>query len=111
MTKVLAQRPTMSVGETEIGAVNYTDHMDSDELLTGTPTVVEDTTTDLTLANKVVNSETYEESDTGDTVAVSKAVTFTVSGGNVANSPYTIVVTVDTDKGRVLINELVLSFE
>jgi hypothetical protein len=97
MVLTLPQMHTISVGDTEKVSVNYTEHLDVGESLTGTPTVVEITTTDLTIGNKVVSSVTYVESGTGNTVAVGSAVQFTVSGGTAAHSPYTISVTVSTN--------------
>lgn len=110
MPVVLDQIHTISVGETETVAVNYTAHLDSGESLTGTPTVAEQTTTDLTISNKAVNTATYTEADTGNTVAVGAAVRFSVAGGTVANSPYTIRVTVSTDAtpARTFVRDLKL---
>ena len=112
MAKQLSQRHTVSVGETEVVAVNYTDHLDSGELLTGTPTVAEQTTSDLTLANKAVNTATYLEAVSGDTVAIGAAVQFSALGGTAANSPYTIRVTVTTDAtpARTFVRDLLLSW-
>jgi len=97
MVIALPQTFVISVGDTETVAVNFTDHLDSGELLTGTPTVVEVTTSDLTLGSKAVNTATYVESQSGDTVAIGAAVQFSVSGGTAANSPYKIRVTCSTD--------------
>jgi len=97
MVLVLPQRPCISVGDTETAAINFTDHLDSGELLTGTPTAVEVTTSDLTIGSVAVNTATYVEAETGDTVAIGAAVQFSVSGGTTANSPYLIRVTVSTD--------------
>lgn len=112
MVLKLQQYHQISVGDTEVISVNYTDHLDSGESLTGTPTVAEVTTTDLTLASKAVNSSTYVEADTGDTVAVGAAVQFTAKGGTAANSPYTIRITVSTDAtpARTFVRDVLLSF-
>ena len=113
MPITLPQRPAISVGDTEVVSVNYTDHLDAGESLTGTPTVVEVTTTDLTLGSKVVSTSTYVEADSGDTVAVGAAVQFTVAGGLVANSPYTIRITVGTDAtpARTFVRDIQLGWE
>ena len=113
MVVYLPQRPIISVGDIEKVSVNFTDHLDSGESLTGTPTVVEVSTTDLTLASKAVNSATYVEAVTGDTVAIGKAVQFTVTGLTVANSPYTIRVTASTNAtpARTFVRDLYLSAE
>jgi hypothetical protein len=113
MPIVLPQRPAISVGDTEVVSINYTDHLDSGESLTGTPTVAEVTTTDLTLDDKAVNTATYVEADSGDTVAVGAAVQFSVAGGTAANSPYTIRVTVSTDAtpARTFVRDVKLGWE
>lgn len=89
------QKPTIAVGEIRNVAVSFADVLDSGELLTGTPTVVEVTTTDLTLSSKAVNTAALTIN--GESVAIGKAVQFRVSGQLVANSPYTIKITVSTD--------------
>ena len=113
MVLYLPQRPIISVGDTEKVSVNFTDHLDSGESLTGTPTVVEVTTSNLNMASKSVNAATYIESQTGETVAIGKAVQFTVTGGLANNSPYTINVTVSTDAtpARTFVRRIYLSFE
>ena len=90
---------TISVGETELVSIDYSRHLDNGELLTGTPTVVEVTTSDLTLANKQVNTVAYVHQY--GTAEIGWAVQFSVSGQMVANSPYTIRVTVSTDASIV----------
>ncbi len=102
----LEQRPTVSVGETEIVSIDYTDKLDASELLTGTPTVTEVTTTDLTLTNKVVN--TAEARILGRDVDIGKAVQFKVSGQKI-NTQYSIRITVSTDSGRTLVRDAVLT--
>ena len=113
MVVILPQRHIVSVGDTEVVSVNFTDHLDSGESLTGTPTIVEVTTTDLTLANKAVSTATYVESETKDTIAVGAAVQFSVLGGTAANSPYSISVTVSTDATipRTFVRYVSLTFE
>ena len=85
----------MSAGETRAFAVNYTDKLESGELLTGTPTIVEVTTSDLTLANKAVSTGSL--TILGDTVATGAAVQWTVAAGSGLSGEYTIRVTVGTD--------------
>ena len=92
-------RPTsdVSVGATRIISVDLTDDLDlfpSPTLLTGTPMIVEVTTTDLTLASKAVSTAAL--SINGRTVAIGKAVQFT-GAGFVDGVTYTIRVTVSTD--------------
>ena len=72
------QIQTIVVGETRNVAVSFAAKLDSNELLTGTPTVVEVTSSDLTITNAVVS--TAELTILSETVAIGQAVTFTVSG-------------------------------
>ena len=112
MPITLSQDRTLSTGATRRVRINYTIDLDSGVSLTGTPTVVEVTTSDLTLDDKIVNTSTYIDRATGKTVEVGKAVTFTVAGG-VANTTYRIRVTVETDSlpAETLVYDVLLSWE
>lgn len=88
------QQPVMAVGEARNFAVSFADVLDAGELLTGTPTVTEETTTDLTIASKVVN--TAELTIDGRTTAIGQAVQFRVSGQLLTHTPYTLKITVGT---------------
>ena len=94
MVKVLSQVPCISAGETDMCAVDFTDRLDSGELLTGTPTITEVTSSDLTLGNKAVSTGAL--TIYGATVATGMAVQFSVSGQQ-ADTLYTISITVSTD--------------
>ena len=83
------------VGETNNFAVSFAGVLDSGEVLTGTPTVVEVTTSDLTIANVAVNSSALTINER--TVAIGNAVQFNVLGQLAANSPYTLKITAMTD--------------
>lgn len=111
MAIVLEQRHTVSVGSTRVVRINCTRDLDSGASLTGTPTIVEVTTTALTLASKAVNAATYIESQTGDTVAIGKALEFTVTGG-VAGTTYTIRASCSTNSSpaETLVYDLYLTF-
>ena len=78
----------------------------STELLTGTPTITEVTSSDLTITNKLVSAS--ELSISGRTVAIGRAITFTVSGG-VAKTSYVINCIVDTDAGQTLVGNVRLN--
>ena len=91
--------PKLSVGDTDIAAIDLTDYLDSGETFTGTPTVVEITTTDLTITNKQVNTAALTLN--GRTVAIGAAIQFKISGQLAARS-YTIQVTGSTTSGRTL---------
>ena len=102
----------MSAGATRNVAFDFTDELDADELLTGTPAVVDVGPGTLTLTNKTVNtSALIFDYGTPDqrTVAIGKAVQFSVT--NVAaDTMYVIKVTVSTTSTpeEVLVAEYVL---
>ena len=76
-------------------AVDFTDLLDGDEVLTGTPTVVDvNATGDLTIAS--IRKNTAAIVVNGRTVAINKAVQFSVSGFD-ADATYTLRVTCATD--------------
>jgi len=96
MTLNLAEeRPVTAVGETNNFAISFVNILDEGELVIGTPTVVEETTSDLTISNKAVNTSTLIINS--KTVIAGKAVQFSVSGQLEASSPYVIKITVGTD--------------
>lgn len=68
----------IATGETRNVAIDFRGKLDSGELLTGTPTIVEVTTTDLTLSSKAVSTTALTIN--GETVAIGEAVTFKVAG-------------------------------
>jgi len=95
-------------GETRLVSVDYTDKLDAGELLTGTPTIVEVTTSDLTLANKVVNTAALTIRNR--TVIIGQAVQFSVAGGQ-DGAAYTIQITVTTDSSpaQTLVDQIRLN--
>lgn len=95
-TSFATQRPCKTASETRNAGVSFANKLDSGELLSGTPTVVEVTTSALTLTNKAVNTSALTLD--GQDVAIGEAVTFTVAGGS-AGVRYHIRVNVDTDAG------------
>lgn len=94
MVKELAQQRYISAGDVDMVAIDCQDWLDSGELLTGTPTIVEVTTTALTLANKAVSTAALTIN--GRSSAIGQAVQFKVSG-QVAGVTYRIRVTVGTN--------------
>lgn len=92
-------RPTVAVGETNLFSVDFSGILDSGESLSGTPTVVEVTTSDLTIASESVSSSALTIN--GKSVTAGQAVQFKVSGQAIANSPYTIKITCGTDSTPV----------
>ena len=101
MTITLQQIGEISAGDTEIASVDYTDWLDSGESLTGTPTAVEQSSSDLTIADLGDTADqgtvsTTEMTILGNTVAAGAAVSFQVSGQQ-AGTTYTVLVTASTD--------------
>lgn len=94
MVLTISQHAVISVGDVELVAIDYTDLLDTGELLTGTPTVTEQTTADLTLANKAVSTASL--TILGTTVVTGAAVQFSIQGQQ-ASTCYTIRVSVGTD--------------
>ena len=96
------ERPPLMVGATEVGAYSYAGNLRSGETLTGTPLVVEQTTSELTITNKAINDA--EVVINHKTVAIGQAVTFLVTGQLLATRQYTILITATTDStpARVL---------
>ena len=87
------QHHVLVVGEIRNAAVSFVGKLSSGEVLTGTPIVEEHTTTDLTISNVTVNSETLTIN--GRTALARQAVQFTVSGQKVG-ATYKIKITVST---------------
>jgi len=94
MSHTAIEVPTKTVGEILNSAVSFSGKLYAGEKLTGTPTVVEVTTTDLTLSSKVVSIAILIVS--GVDVPIGEAVQFSVSGG-VAGTLYTVNISVGTD--------------
>lgn len=90
--KFALQKRVKTAGETRNVAVSFDDELDVDEQLTGTPTIV-DVGGVLTLDNKVVSTAELEIND--KTVAIGRAVQFSVEGG-VAGTTYTVRITCTT---------------
>lgn len=101
------ERPPLMVDATEIGACSFAGNLKSGELLTGTPLVVEQTTSDLTITDKVINTAAVTINH--KTVAIGQAVTFLVTGQVLATGKYTLLVTATTDStpARVLPRKII----
>ena len=89
------ERPVATVGETNLFSVSLAGVLDSGELATGTPTVTEVTSSDLTISNVAVNTAALTINDIS--VVSGKAVQFKVIDHVVANSPYKLKITFSTD--------------
>ena len=98
----------VATGETRNVSISFVPELDVGELLTGTPTVVELTTANLTLTNKVVNTGalTVERNP----VAIGQGVQFKLTGA-VAGTNYRVLITVTTDATPAQTLQLVVQFE
>jgi len=96
----------ISEGDTEFVPINYTNHLRSGELLSGTPTIVEVTTTDLTLTNNAVSTTVLVVKN--ESVTVGMAVQFNMTG-QLTGILYRIRVTVSTDDGRTFVRDVRLN--
>lgn len=88
------QVPCLIYGEVRNGKFSFANKLDTGELLTGTPTITEISTTDLTLASVAVS--TGELTINGVAVAAGEAVTFKVTGF-AANKQYRLLFECGTD--------------
>jgi len=100
------QIQTKRVSETRNVAVSFSGLLDSSEVLTGTPTVTEVTTNDLTLSNKVLNASAVIIN--GESVPANEAILFSVLGG--IPKYYTIQLSCSTDAtpAQVLYDNIIL---
>lgn len=103
LTVVLKRR--ISLAATRSAGVDFTDDLDENETLTGTPAITEVGTTHLTLTSKEVNSAVKLIS--GREVQIGKAVLFKVTGQHI-NTTYTIHIVITTSTGDVLVWDVVL---
>jgi len=105
MTDVITldEVPELSEGDIEIVSIDFWKILDAGELLTGTPTVAEQTTSDLTITNKAVNTASLEIKNRS--VAVGEAVQFKITGQQ-SDSTYRVRVTVSSTAGRKFIRDI-----
>lgn len=89
------QIPPVAVGDVFNVAVSFAGQLDSGEVLTGTPTITEVTSTDLTISNKAVNSAAITVN--GTSVAIGGAVQCKVLGQLLATREYTLKIVAVTD--------------
>jgi len=92
------QRPRARVGDEKNFKVSFAKELDALELLAGTPTAVEQTTSDLTITSVARN--TAISTIKGVTTPIDKAVQFHVTGFQ-AGVTYSILVTAVTDSTPV----------
>ena len=94
MNHLAPQKHYKTASEVINCSVSFADYLDSGELLTGTPTAAELTSSDLTIASVAVSTTALTIN--GVSVDIGEAVTFSVSGGT-ADTDYTIIVSCGTD--------------
>lgn len=85
---------TKTVSEVRLASVSFAARLDAGELLTGTVTVTEITTSDLTFTNSSVSTTAL--TIIGQTVPIGEAVQFKITGGT-AGVKYVISINVATD--------------
>jgi hypothetical protein len=90
-----AQQPAFATGDVRLCAVSFAAQLDSGESLTGTPTVAEQTTSDLIIASVAVSSAALVIN--GRPVAAGSAVQFKVSGQKASGLPYKLKITATTN--------------
>lgn len=107
---ITLQKKQISAGATRIVSVNYVPWLEGlvgTALFTGTPTIVEITTTALTLSQKAYNTSLIRIDKTY--VPAYKGVQFkVVTPSNGAGSTYRVRITVTTDTGETDMRDLLL---
>ena len=88
------QYPTLPVASIRNPAIDMSPQLAAGELMTGTPTVTESGSSDLTISSVAVSTTTL--TILGDSVAAGKAIQWSMSG-MVAGTEYTLIVEGDTD--------------
>ena len=82
------------IGSQVVVTFDMTERLFSTEVLTGTPTVVdEDSTGDLTISSKQVNTVAYTSED----IAIGKAVQFKISSSTTTEETYTLNITAESN--------------
>ena len=99
------------VGSTRTLRFSYDEVLETNELLTGTPTVIEVITSDLTIDNITVSASELTIKNEG--VAAGRVLVFRASGHGVANAPYTLMIIISTDAtpAQTFIRQLIISVE
>jgi len=94
---MIGEKVVLVVGETSDVAVVL--DLSEGEVLTGIPTIVELATNHLTITKARINTSIleFDEGHIGRHIGIGKAVQFTVSEQKVTGSPYTVVITAQTN--------------
>lgn len=105
MTTRALQIESMSANEVRNVSVDMKGKLDVSETLSGTPTVTE-TTGDLALSSKQVNSAALEINRR--TVAIGEAIQFTVDPDSDASGAYVVYVSCGTSGGQTIDGEVII---
>jgi len=108
MVYTIPYKRQISEGEERTVTIAVDRDLDAGESLTGTPTVVELLTSDLTFASESINSAATDVE--GRTIAIGKAVSFFVQGG-VAGTTYSVQVTCSSNSSPVQVRSFAVELE
>jgi len=108
MTIQAKQVQRKSSGETMQVRVSFDELLVDSDVLTGTPTAVEVTTTDLTISTVETNDAAV--TILGKTIPIANAVMFLCAGGT-AGTTYTMKITVSTVGSSIFDREILLSVQ
>jgi hypothetical protein len=108
MTIKAKQVQRKSSGETMQVRVSFDELLVDSDVLTGTPTAVEVTTTDLTISSVETNDAAV--TILGKTIPIANAVMFLCAGGT-EGTTYTIKITVSTVGSSIFQREILLSVQ
>jgi len=119
MVKTLPQKHSFSIGDTDVVSVDFTKRLDASEVIDSAAVVGVDDDSELSIGSVQVNSAAYDDELQPDargnaaTVAIGKAVQFTLSSSATLETEYTIKVTATSDRSpaRVLVRHLKLVFK
>lgn len=92
------------VDETRVVSVDFTGKLDSGELLTGTPSISEDSTSDFAISNPQVSTTALTINNTS--VAAGMAVQFQVDANPGVSGIRVLDITVSTDAGQTLVGRI-----
>lgn len=89
------EQPVTAAGETNLHSVSFDGVLDSGELIASVTSVEEETTSDLTITDKVVSTAALTINNVS--VITGRAIQFKVVGQTVATGRYTLEMIVVTD--------------
>lgn len=99
MTVVMLQLPAISAGDVELMDIAVDKYLIDSEVISGTPTAVEQTSSDLTIGTVTVNTGATK-TVLGTSRAIGTVISIPVQGQKVATGSYAVLVTFATDASR-----------